>query len=735
MKIAYMNPWDNAAENQAYRSLCIGAKRLGIELIDCRVAEDIEAVSPDFAISVASSIPKAADCPTYLTLHEPRRRFMESEFYLNNLLTYDGFLTISDRLLRFAKDICFGVGRQTEVGFYYNTPQKSELQADIEDAVRNDGLRIGYFGTNWDRRAPELFRALDRRAILRIHGPRASWEQECYSSYVGALPFDGEAPQRAYAEYGMGLVLLSADHLREDLISNRIFEITSVGALAICPDIPWIRQWFGDCVRYYEATRSVGLIAAQINRHHEFCKKNPGEVQAMAVRARAVFEQHFCAERMIENAVAYHDKMRRGCNRRSTAAPGPAISVIIRCGGRPVETVQVAVDSIKRQTVGRFTVILSRYRNLDLSPITSVQSDRIDGFIELLTLDGDRYATLVAGLEQVRTEYFAILDDDDFWLSDHIGTLFSVARVIDSSFDVVFSGSVGVDQAGTQIERGLSWRRNVYTFGFRQEPRSEWELTGEFASNCFVARSELIPSGLTDLPTMETAEDSFLVALVARRKRPIFSYKATAFFHRGRGDESNFTALPSRQRDVLSMRLRTSMLFRCSWLGRGSVQPAIDAWREFTSDDREPPSLSDTLGMPELGDDSSESWQLIERMSLGPAGKRISKTAIQARRNAVGHVCYGPYIPLPAGRFSVEFAITYPLLRFSRREAEIGNVDIVSAELGWEGAARGFTATERKVSTMFEIQEIVSGRPVEFRLWSYGIAGFSITSIRLNRYE
>jgi hypothetical protein len=733
MKIAYMNPWENSAENQAYLSLAAGAAKLDIKLIDCRVAEDIENLRPDFVISVASSIPKVADYPSYLTLHEPRRRFLENEFYLRNLLTYDGFLTISDRLRRFAKDVCFGAGRQTEVGFYYNTSQRSELHADIEAAVRDDRLRVGYFGTNWDHRLPMLFRTLDRRAILRIHGPTASWAQEGYQSYVGPLPFDGEAPQRAYSQYGMGLVLLSADHLREDLISNRIFEITSVGAAAICPDIPCIRKWFRDSVFYFDATRSVELIADEIHSHYEFCRNNPGTVETMASRARAVFEQQFCAERMLENVAAYHLKIRQCRERRSAIVPEPEISVIIRCGGRPVETIRTAFDSVRRQTIGRFTVIFSLYAAIDLSSITSVGSDRIAGFMNLLTPGGDRYATLVAGLKEVRTEYFAILDDDDFWLSDHIESLFSAAAVVDPRFDVAFSGSVCVDQTGTQVERGLVWHRNVYTFGFRRPPASEWDVTGEFASNCFIARSDLILGGLSELPSLETAEDSFLVALVTRRKRPIFSYKATAFFRRGRAAESGFTTSPSRRRDVLSMRLRTSMLLGCAWLGRGSLQPAMDAWSEFATENPDPPALTEALGVPKLGNDFSESWELIERMSVGAAGKRISKTILRSRRRIEGHVCYGPYILLPMGRYTAEIAIS-PILRL-RFLSDVGGIDVVSVEVGWEGAARGFTAADRKVSVPFEIPRAVAGKPVEFRVWSAGLTVFLVRSIRLIRYD
>ena len=32
------------------------------------------------------------------------------------------------------------------------------------------------------------------------------------------------------------------------------------------------------------------------------------------------------------------------------------------------------------------------------------------------------------------------------------------------------------------------------------------------------------------------------------------------------------------------MRLRTSMLLGCAWLGQGSLQPAMDAWSEFAAE-------------------------------------------------------------------------------------------------------------------------------------------------------
>ena len=153
--------------------------------------------------------------------------------------------------------------------------------------------------------------------------------------------------------------------------------------------------------------------------------------------------------------------------------------------------------------------------------MTSVGSDRIVSFTKLLTPGGDRYATLVGGLKEVDTGYFAILATTRL-ASDHVESLFSTARMVHPQFDVVFSGAVCIDQTGKQIERGLVDIGTLYV-RLPSSARLEWEVSGAFSSNCFIARSDLIFGDLSDLPSLETAE-FLLVALVTRRKYPVFSY-------------------------------------------------------------------------------------------------------------------------------------------------------------------------------------------------------------------
>lgn len=577
MRIAYHNPWLLSAENQSFMSLAIAARKLGAIAHACASHEDIEACDPDFVLSVSSSVPKMVDITSYLTVHAPPGFFLETPGHLHNLLSYDGYVTISDSIRRFLADVCFGLGREEQPGFYYNCPQATDLTTNWS-ALPAQEPKVVYLGTNWDRRMPELFRALDNAHILRIHGPEAPWKPEGYQAYAGPLPFDGLAPQRAYAQFGMGLALLGDRWWREDVISNRIFEITSVGAVAICPDIPWTRKWFGDSVLYFSAGETPSEIARQIRRHYDFCCANPDDARRMGEAARRVFETHFVAEKMLANLFEYHERKKTAqARRRAAVAQHPEIAVVVRCGGRPLAVVKRAVDSIRRQHLGRFTVILVKYAEINLSPLTSDLSGAITEFVEILLPGGGRAATLFKGIERVATPYFAVLDDDDFWLSEHIEELFRTGRQVRDKFDMAFSGSVAFDFPIFYRENQFC-SRNILLFGFTTPPGDVIGAESAIGTNCFVARRDLLPEGALEAPDFDTAEDSLLIALLSRRSKPIFSYRATAFYRRAAPDGAQWASHPNRARDEVSLALRVGLSWASEWLPHASFDVPQRMW-------------------------------------------------------------------------------------------------------------------------------------------------------------
>ena len=338
-RIGFLNPWKEKAENQAFHSLRIAGQRVGQELVHVTNSDEIIANNLDFVLAVHPLQPKTTDVPTFGVIHSPRALLLDYAFYGQTLPTYDGYLTIMDTIDQFLRALCADIGKPAHIGFYYNSPQRQFLGCNVEKLAELNALRVCYFGTNWDRRARPLFRVLANRPYMRIYGPEGAWDYLNCSGYHGSVPFDGQSVQRVYASFGAGLVVLSKDHVLDDVISNRIFEIASVGAVAICPDMPWLRKHFGDTVLYYNPYRSAATIASEIDALVDEIASDPRKASERAREARIIFEKKFSAEVLIQNAVQYFEEWRERSGKPTDPANDPLIDVIVRVGGRPISTV------------------------------------------------------------------------------------------------------------------------------------------------------------------------------------------------------------------------------------------------------------------------------------------------------------------------------------------------------------------------------------------------------------
>jgi hypothetical protein len=549
-KIAFLNPWRNCAENQAFNSLRIAAERLGHLLVHCGNSIEIEECDPDFVLATASTQPKLTRHPTFGVIHEGRHRFLLSREYFTNLLTYDGYLTISDSIRRFLENVLVGVGRQCEIGFYYNVPHRLTVSAPVHQLAAERRLKLTYFGTNWDKRQWELFQRLDREGLLEIYGPPAAWAHLSGGSYRGAVPFDGEAPQRTYARNGAGLVLLSEQHLRDDIISNRIFEIASVGAVAMACDTPWLRKYFGDSLYYFNQHDIPNRITERLREILFEIQESPAAAAERAQRAREIFESQFSAEVLLHKAVEYFERWKR-----PRAAPDRQthlqVSVIIRCGGRSLSVLGRALSSLKDQTYGRVTAILVMWRNFDPTELQRFVTGALVNLRLVTCTGGDRSATLTAGLQAIETSYFAILDDDDAWFPTHLERVFEVLGRSPST-RLVITGSVQEASTVFSILGGGEERRRVHRFGYPTKATTAWEISGAFKSNTFVAETALLDWRLRTNPEMATAEDSQLVLGLAAKAPPQFNYAATAIDYESK-DGSRFLQHPQRHEDELTL--------------------------------------------------------------------------------------------------------------------------------------------------------------------------------------
>ena len=564
MRIAFLNPWRNAAENQAFRSLRESAARIGHDLVHCSNSDEVEVYQPDFVLGIASTQPKLNDVPHYGVIHEPRDRFLKSREYFTNLLTYDGYLTISDSLNRFLRDVLYGVGRRDEIGYYYNTCQRQQRTTDVGALLRDRALVVTYFGTNWDHRRTGFFRLLSDCDNVQICGPKHSWPDINPKSYGGTPAFDGDSVQARYADNGIGLCLLSDAHLRDDIVSNRIFEITSVGAIAICCDVPWIRRHFGDSVYYIDQELPDAALVRAVEQRVRDIYADPDAAVARAARARQIFEQHFAAEILIANTVDYHRRVRTAREEALTRAKHayePLISVVIRCGGRPVSVVRGALQSLMAQTYGHFEVVFVRYDDLDLTPLLAERAPNIRSMKVVDCPGGGRSATLWAGLSALSGEYFAVLDDDDWLFSNHFERLFQPFPTGPAQRFLAYCGSISEHVLPKPIFGGGEDRRELFKFGIESSAEM-FHVSAAFASNSFVASADLLHRELLEDPGMSTAEDSFLILMLLAQAEPRFSYSATSAHTRGARDQSNFLQDPQRFEDELTLQTRMFGRFR-----------------------------------------------------------------------------------------------------------------------------------------------------------------------------
>jgi phosphoglycerol transferase len=580
MKIGFLNPWQNAAENQIFQSLAIAAARIGHELAHCANSMEVAAHAPDFVLACSSMQPKLNDVPTYAAIHTFRDLYLANRPHYDNILSCDGYLTISDSLARFIRDLTFAAGRPQEAGFFYLTCQRLDISADLPTLIASRRLKIAYCGTNWDAQRAELITLLGRHDGVRVFGPEQSWSGLDPKSYGGMLPFDGKSVQQKYAENGIGLCLLSEEHYRDDVVSNRLFEVASAGAIAICPDIPWVRRHFGDSLYYIDQSLPHPYLVRQILLRREEIYRDPAAAIEKARRAREIFERHFAAEVLLENAVAYHHRV--SAQRQSTLALGarhaPLISVIVRCGSRPLEFVRRAVESIARQSYGRFDVILVRHSDMDLSALISLSLGfpNIESIRVIDAPAGKRSTSLWAGLVTIKGEYFAILDDDDWNFSNHFETLFHPIASPPPDRFFGYSGVIAAQPDPAPIEGGGSDNRRLAHFGITSTD-DLFAISGVFTPNCFVASSNLLDPALLEDPQLATCEDSYLILSLLAQADPKFSNAATAVYESGRPGQSGFAHHPLRFEDELTVQIR---LHGCA-LPRPGLAAGYAALSEF----------------------------------------------------------------------------------------------------------------------------------------------------------
>jgi len=554
MRLAIHNHYfgQSVAETEFSRRIIEAACHHSWEAAEFGSSLEINHFDPDFVVALSFRTPKLTRFPTYGSMVTPPSFFAESNDsngFIRNILSYDGYLCSSEYIKRWLTDSLYLTQKMYFIAPWYTT---SHLIPYCPPQIGPP--RLLYAGTNWDGlRFGELFTRLDVEPYLDIYGPQTAWPHVKHS-YRGPLPFDGVSILNALNRAGVGLCLHREEHCAAGTPSSRIFEIVASGAIAICQEHPFIKDVFQDAVLYLGPTDDVSRLAGQISEYMKWIAENPDDALTLSRRAYDIFSQNYTLEKLLSDLIPHHQELLAAkqslpsSSRNSPKVLGQkSVQFIVRVGDRGADYVQRALDSIACQSHGRTGAIIVQYKDVpNLTQILHQYEHYLPMKVVQSSFTGSRSTQLWDGLRAVSSEYFGILDDDDVIYPNHAYLLVNLLERF-GHYGVAYAGAIRV------------WEPDPVSVTSAKLPSEPAELTyfepfdlgrlvaldNFITSNAFIARSSLL-TDLWDDPQLPLLEDLFLLLFFCRKTNFVFSYEVSSEF-RWRGHKKDNATWIDRQ--------------------------------------------------------------------------------------------------------------------------------------------------------------------------------------------
>jgi hypothetical protein len=306
LRIAIVNAFAGreVAETGLSRRIARAALNLGWEAEELSSSTEINRFDPDFVLALHFFTPKLTRHPTYGCMWNPPPFFEREKSYIENILSYDAYLTSSRQISDWLKAKLRATPKKYFLAPFYTSCHR--VPYSPPDISRP---RLLYAGTNWDGpRYRKLFQRLDSEPYMDIYGGETAWTYLKHA-YRGKLAFDGSSILTALNRAGAGLCLHKKEHVLAATPSLRIFEIAASGAVAICQEHPFIREAFGDSVLYLRPARSTGKTVEQISEYMRWITVHREEALRMSRRAYEIFAESYTLETLLSGIVPHHQRL------------------------------------------------------------------------------------------------------------------------------------------------------------------------------------------------------------------------------------------------------------------------------------------------------------------------------------------------------------------------------------------------------------------------------------------
>ena len=511
-------PSPNPNVAQRFRDMTSAFEARDVLWHEARVSTDIEALRADLVIVGDPAQAKVWRSPTFGWVEGARLPFFRDPRHQIALMSWDGLLGTSQAMVHLGDAFAAGWSRPAVSAIFSPSPALRTAPAWQLGPV----LCRASPGDDWAGSVQLKLNQVERLADTAAGKP----------------------------EGGVLIDVPDFGSVCEETMSLAALDAAAEGRLLIAPDLSINRQVFGEGFVPYEVSPSADQTARAISQALLSIQQDPDAAARRVALLQETYARTSGPGAMVQRLI---DLAQRFDALRSARAEGlgePSIDVIVRAGGRPLQVVERALQSVDEQGAGRFRVILVRYRELDLTPLVERDWRRIDR-IEIIDLaGGSRAQTLCAGLKAVASPWFACLDDDDFWAPDHIETLLVNARHLSPDLALAYSGLVEADDRapdGQEARRVSMLQRGAGNL---------LDVMGVFGLHCFLAARPLLEGINLDGWALTTAEDTALIGQLLAKADVAYSYRPTAFISVGGDDRSNFLKDPRRPENVVEAFLR-----------------------------------------------------------------------------------------------------------------------------------------------------------------------------------
>lgn len=530
--------------------------------------DNILSYQPDCVIVTSPQDAKLTPFPTYGLINSARDEYLELPRYLRNILTYDGYFTVSPRLKQMLEDVMFGarkLGSSIEWLDFY--PATTEFKARVNHDKRRIIIIEKDFANSKFKTA--IYGLLSHFEQMKVVTFSAHNSDKFADRFI--IPKQGSEFTSILENHDIAICLESGNQ-QEQTITPMVIKSVASSLITIAHHTDILQEYFDDSLYYIPQDTLVDKLPNLIKSYlDEIEKTDTNVILEKTKKAHQIFLDKFAFDNLIPKFMQFHAKTLIEKGYQPNPDPEqenslPSVTYIMRTGGKHRPFLIRALDCLVAQKYPDLRVIfvthvkvpyldeiINSYKTIKFKVIESIKSRRSEAIRD--------------GMAAVETELFGLFDDDDELFPNHVRSLVKTYKYHTNldwrgKVGMVYSGSLHVDDTEPVFERvefhdakliNKNEKRAIEHFKFYSSvlmSRHEW-----FMPNGWLARADLIDQELLVDPALDTCEDLYFELQIAQRAHFAFSVEVTAvhnFHHLGNStNEDSKKHLPDTQRIAL----------------------------------------------------------------------------------------------------------------------------------------------------------------------------------------